>query len=175
MSQGAQEGLVLDLKYKDGYRRGVGIIVCNVQGQVLWARRTRHDGWQFPQGGVEGRETVEAAAFRELYEEVGLQPVHVRMAGRTREWLHYDVPKRYTATSRVTFLGQKQIWFLMQLVGKDGDVCLNRVAEPEFDKWCWVDYWEPAERIVAFKRDVYRQALRELEPFLPQHSVGRSH
>ena len=63
----------------------------------------------------------------------------------------------------------------MQLVGKDGDVCLNRVAEPEFDKWCWVDYWEPAERIVAFKRDVYRQALRELEPFLPQHLVGRSH
>ena len=31
---------------KDGYRPNVGIILCNGGGQVLWARRSRHDGPQ---------------------------------------------------------------------------------------------------------------------------------
>ena len=52
--------------------KNVGIIVCNTSNQVLWARRTRHDGWQFPQGGIEPRESAKQAAFRELYEEIGL-------------------------------------------------------------------------------------------------------
>ena len=34
----------------DGYRPNVGIVLFNNTGQVLWARRSRHDGWQFPQG-----------------------------------------------------------------------------------------------------------------------------
>ncbi|MGB5281960.1 MAG: NUDIX domain-containing protein, partial [Arenicellales bacterium] len=37
---------------KEGYRPNVGIVLCNENQQVLWARRIRHDGWQFPQGGV---------------------------------------------------------------------------------------------------------------------------
>jgi len=48
----------------DGYRPNVGIVLFNNLGQVLWARRTRHDGWQFPQGGVEQGETIEQAAYR---------------------------------------------------------------------------------------------------------------
>ena len=76
----------------DGYRPNVGIVLFNSTGQVLWARRSRHDGWQFPQGGIEQGETVEQAAYRELYEEVGLRPQNVELVGRTRNWLRYDVP-----------------------------------------------------------------------------------
>ena len=76
----------------DGYRPNVGIVLFNNLGQVLWARRTRHDGWQFPQGGVEQGETIEQAAYRELFEEVGLRPQNVQLVGRTRQWLRYDVP-----------------------------------------------------------------------------------
>ena len=64
------------------------------------------------------------------------------------------------------FKGQKQLWFLFQLLGDDADVCLSVSHKPEFDQWCWVDYWEPLERIVAFKREVYDMALKELEPLL---------
>ena len=66
---------------RDGYRKNVGIIVCNDNSQVLWARRVRHDGWQFPQGGIEPRESARDAAFRELYEEIGLSPADVRLLG----------------------------------------------------------------------------------------------
>ena len=62
--QSPREAALGHLEYEDGYRPCVGIIVCNIDRQVLWARRARHDGWQFPQGGIEPRETVEQAAYR---------------------------------------------------------------------------------------------------------------
>lgn len=152
----------------EGYRPNVAIVVCNHQCKVLWARRTTRDGWQFPQGGVERDETAEQAAFRELYEEVGLLPEHVRLVGRTQSWLKYDVPRMRVSARRGQFRGQKQVWFLFQLTGADSDVCLDRVAKPEFDRWRWVDYWDPVDRIVAFKRQVYERALLELEPMMAE-------
>lgn len=150
----------------EGYRPNVAIVVCNLDGKVLWARRTSRDGWQFPQGGVERDETAEQAAFRELYEEVGLAREHVRLVGRTQSWLKYDVPRFHLSPRRGQFRGQKQLWFLFQLLGGDSDVRLDRVPKPEFDRWRWVDYWDPVDRIVAFKRQVYKRALAELEPFI---------
>ena len=32
----------------------------------------------------------------------------------------------------------------------------------EFDDIRWIDYWDPAEQVVSFKRNVYRRALEEL-------------
>lgn len=151
----------------DGYRPNVGIIVCNRRQQVLWARRVRKDGWQFPQGGVEASETIEQAVFRELNEEVGLSQEHVRLIGRTQRWLHYDLPERLRRFSAASsFRGQKQIWFLFELTKHDSHVSLSVSSQPEFDAWRWVDYWLPLEEIVGFKKDVYRRALTELEPML---------
>ena len=41
----------------DGYRQNVAIIICNKNGQVLWAKRFGQHSWQFPQGGVKEGET----------------------------------------------------------------------------------------------------------------------
>jgi putative (di)nucleoside polyphosphate hydrolase len=45
-------------------------------------------------------------------------------------------------------------------------VCLDACQQPEFDHWRWVDYWHPLNEVVAFKRDVYTSALKELAPLL---------
>lgn len=149
----------------DGYRPNVAIVLCNHEFHVLWARRSRHDGWQFPQGGVKRSESPEEALFRELYEEIGLLPDHVEIVGRTRGWLHYDVPSELRRRGRRRrFRGQKQVWFLLQMLGEDNDVRLDTSERPEFDAWRWVEYWTPLSGIVQFKRDVYRRALVELEP-----------
>ena len=132
----------------DGYRPNVGIVLINNAGQVLWARRSRHDGWQFPQGGIEQGETLEQAAYRELYEEVGLRPQNVELVGRTRDWLRYDVPGSLRSRS-ATFKGQKQVWFLMKLVASDCTICLDHSDAPEFDRWQWVDYWLPPRKVVS--------------------------
>ena len=139
---------------RDGYRPNVGIILCNHKNEVFWGKRVREHSWQFPQGGIKHGETPEAAMYRELMEEVGLRPEHVKILGRTRDWLRYDVPN--------TYRGQKQIWFLLRLVGRDSDVSLRASEHPEFDAWRWGDYWMPIDSVIEFKREVYRMALNEL-------------
>jgi putative (di)nucleoside polyphosphate hydrolase len=152
---------------RDGYRPNVGIILCNAWNQVFWAKRINQHAWQFPQGGIQAGETPEAAMYRELNEEVGLNPEHVRILGRTRNWLRYEVPDNWVRKdSRGIYRGQKQIWFLLRLTGRDNDVCLRASSHPEFDAWRWNEYWVEMNSVVEFKREVYRQALEELERYL---------
>lgn len=152
----------------EGYRPNVGIILCNDLNQVFWARRCGRDGWQFPQGGVKHAETLEQALFREMTEEIGLESADVEVIGRTRDWLRYDIPREFRHGPRSSFRGQKQMWFLLRLTGSEDRVRFNSCPSPEFDAWRWVDYWQPLDEIVRFKREVYRQALTELEPLLLQ-------
>jgi putative (di)nucleoside polyphosphate hydrolase len=154
---------------REGYRLNVGIILSNTRNQVFWGKRVREDAWQFPQGGMKRGETPEQAMFRELEEEVGLQSCHVRILGRTREWLRYDVPEQWTRRdSRGLYRGQKQIWFLLRLTGRDCDVRLRANERPEFDAWRWSEYWVPMQSVVEFKREVYHNALAELARYLPR-------
>jgi putative (di)nucleoside polyphosphate hydrolase len=152
---------------RDGYRPNVGIILCNHKNEVFWGKRVKEHSWQFPQGGIKHGESPEAAMYRELMEEVGLRPEHVKILGRTRDWLRYDVPSTWVKREwRGTYRGQKQIWFLLRLVGKDTDVSLRASEHPEFDAWRWSDYWLPIDSVIEFKREVYRNALNELATIL---------
>lgn len=148
---------------REGYRPNVGIILTNHRHEVFWGKRIREHSWQFPQGGIKKGESPEEAMFRELYEEVGLKPEHVRILGRTRDWLRYDVPREWVRREwRGTYRGQKQIWFLLRLTGRDTDISLRATPKPEFDAWRWSSYWVPLESVIEFKRNVYEQALLEL-------------
>ena len=151
----------------EGFRPNVGIILANTRGELLWARRIGgQDAWQFPQGGIQAREDPEAALFRELHEEVGLQPADVRILGCTRGWLRYRLPPRLVRRHQTPLcIGQKQKWFMLQLLGEDSSIQFdNGIEPPEFDHWQWVSYWYPLTRVVPFKREVYRSALKELAP-----------
>ena len=159
---------------KEGYRPNVGIVLANQRNEVFWGKRVNQHAWQFPQGGIKQGETPLAAMYRELEEEIGLQRGHVRILGRTREWLRYEVPAKWQQRNdRLrnehrggAYRGQKQIWFLLRMVGRDCDVKLRASGHPEFDAWRWHEYWVPLEAVIDFKREVYRQALAELHRFL---------
>ncbi len=152
---------------KEGYRPNVGIILVNQRDEVFWGKRVNQHAWQFPQGGIKHGESPTRAMFRELEEEVGLKTDHVRILGRTREWLRYEVPEQWVRRDwRGSYRGQKQIWFLLRLVGRDCDVRLRASEHPEFDAWRWQQYWVPLESVIEFKREVYRLALTELRRFL---------
>ena len=159
----------MDFIDEQGFRANVGIILTDGDGRVLIAGRRGRGGWQFPQGGIQPEETTEGAMFRELHEEVGLSPDHVRVVARTRDWLRYEVPTHFIRRdARGHYRGQKQIWFLLQLTGRDTDMNLRATDHPEFDAWRWNEYWIPLDVVIEFKRDVYQMALTELARFLPR-------
>lgn len=158
----------------EGFRPNVGIILCNSEGRLLWAKRIRQRSWQFPQGGIREDETPAEAMYRELAEEIGLQPWHVEIVGQTKGWLRYRLPRHLVRRhNKPTCIGQKQIWFLLRMLGAEADVKLDLSERPEFDHWRWVDYWYPISAVVPFKRTVYRRALQELAPLLFPNAGAR--
>ena len=151
----------------DGYRPNVGIIIINDEKKVLLAKRLNENAWQFPQGGINDKESTEDAMYRELKEEVGLSHNHILVIEKTKGWLRYDVPKNWIRNnSQQKYRGQKQVWFLLKFVGEDTDIFLRNTTKPEFDDWKWVSYWIPLEKVVDFKKDVYKKALSELEEYI---------
>ena len=129
---------------REGFRPNVGIILLNANNQVWWGKRVREHSWQFPQGGIKYGESPEQAMFRELEEETGLLPEHVKIIGRTRDWLRYEVPDHFIKREiRGHYRGQKQI-----------------------DAWRWHEYWVPLDVVIEFKRGVYQLALQELSRYI---------
>jgi len=98
----------------------------------------------------------------------------VRLVAHTKEWLHYDLPRRLLrnqrrsphgqrAKKRVSFKGQKQVWFLLELIEDESVINLAAGLErPEFDRWQWVDSDVAIKNIVDFKRSIYQKVLAEL-------------
>lgn len=147
----------------DGFRANVGIVLIRDDRQVFLGGRAGGRGWQFPQGGVRQGESPEEALYRELKEEIGLEPEHVQLLASTRRWLRYRLPKQYVRrNSDPPCIGQKQRWFLLRFVGAEDQFKFDSTAEPEFECWRWVDYWTPVREVIFFKRAVYARALDEL-------------
>ncbi len=146
----------------EGFRQGVGIMLINDRRQLFLAKRIGRPGWQFPQGGIIDAETPEQAMYRELWEETGLKSENVRVLAATRRWLRYRLPGRLVRQhAQPLCIGQKQKWFLLQLVTPEECINLAATDSPEFDAWEWVPYWYPLSQVVSFKRRVYRQAMQE--------------
>ena len=158
---------ILTMIDDDGYRPNVASVIINRDYKILWAKRTNENNWQFPQGGIQTGETPEEAMYREVYEEVGLEPENIEIIGRSKDWLKYDVPEKFVRSYwQGRYKGQKQIWFLLRFIGEDEQINLNTHDAPEFDQWRWEEFWQPLNEVVDFKKDVYSQALNELWEFI---------
>jgi putative (di)nucleoside polyphosphate hydrolase len=152
-----------DLIDSDGFRANVGIVLMDDDGRLFMGRRSGGRGWQFPQGGMRRGETPEEALYRELHEEIGLTAADVRMVAQTANWLRYRLPRRYVRRDSLPLcIGQKQRWFLLRLARADAQFRFDLTGSPEFDRWRWVDYWQPVREVIYFKRPVYVRALQEL-------------
>ena len=147
----------------EGYRPNVAMVVINSMNKVLICRRKNTRTWQFPQGGIDNGEDIKNAMYRELSEEIGLSKDDVILVGESEGTITYDIPK--TIRSKVLggkFKGQEQKWFLLKLKKDNSEIKLDNETFPEFDKYEWVSFWQPLNRIVDFKREAYREALSEL-------------
>ncbi len=140
------------------YRRNVGAMLFNAQGQVLIARRrdvpVAQGGWQMPQGGVDEGEDPRAAVLRELAEEIGTG--HAEIIAEYPHWLTYDLPPdRIGIALGGKYRGQTQRWFALRFLGVDADINLDADPHPEFDAWRWAAIGELVGLAPDFKQEVY--------------------
>ncbi|WP_312598955.1 RNA pyrophosphohydrolase [Brevundimonas sp.] len=144
------------------YRPNVGVVLFNRDGRVWYGRRHATPGpynWQFPQGGVDEGEDLEAAARRELHEETGV--TSVELLDRTADWILYDFPPEAMNNAKAWrgFKGQKQQWFAFRFTGEETEIDLAAEKDVEFDAWRWGDLSEACDLIVPFKRSAYEQVV----------------
>ena len=141
------------------YRANVGLALFSKSGNVFIGRRINGRGsfqWQMPQGGIDKGESPEAAALREMDEEIGVAEKLVTLLEETEDWLYYDFPPDLLKRMGGRYLGQRQKWFAFRFKGTDSDVRLDKHT-PEFDAWRWATLAEIPDLIVPFKRPVYEQ------------------
>ena len=155
------------LRDLDLYRPNVGVVVFDARGLAWLGRRAGAEGphnWQFPQGGVDDGEDLEAAARRELQEETGV--ASVELLGRTQDWLCYDFPSGWTGSkAQRGWKGQKQVWFAYRFTGRDSEVNLKLHHPPEFDAWRWASLAEACESVIPFKRATYDHVVEAFGPY----------
>ena len=153
---------------KDRYRRGVGVMLLNRKGKVFVGARIDNtdEAWQMPQGGIDEGEEPWTTALRELEEETGIEPDLVERVSEYPERLKYDLPTELRGKLwGGKYVGQDQDWFLARFLGTDADVNIHG-SHPEFREWKWIEPGMLPELIVPFKRDLYRQLLREFAEHL---------
>ncbi len=154
---------------KAHYRPNVGVALFNRDGQVFYGRRLSgfhdlgegpdHYRWQMPQGGVDAKEDIATAAFRELEEETGVSSA--RMLTITTGWLAYDFPKGY---KKKKWRGQRQKWAAMLFDGSEDEINLIADDHQEFDDWRWGELEDAPSLIVPFKRHVYKEVMTAFIP-----------
>jgi putative (di)nucleoside polyphosphate hydrolase len=150
------------------YRPNVGIVLFHPDGRVWYGRRVGSESthsWQFPQGGIDDGEDLEAAARRELAEETGI--TSVTLLARTDGWIVYDFPADYGGSKQARgWRGQKQVWFAFRFTGDETEIDLEAHGEIEFDAWRWGRLDEAPDLIVPFKRASYEQVVAVFAPLV---------
>ncbi len=146
------------------YRKCVGMMILNNQNQILVGRRLDHPSgfWQMPQGGIDNNENPKDAVWREMKEEIGTN--NAELLYESSNWFNYEIPRETLKTLPWgnLYIGQEQRWFVFRFKGKENEINV-KTENPEFSEWKWIKYDSLLENIVPFKKEVYKNVLKEFK------------
>ena len=150
--------------YNNTFRAGVGAVFINQKREVLAFERINiKDAWQFPQGGLEIDEKPLDAVYRELTEETGILPQHLKLIDTYPEWLAYELD--HDKQSLRTGRGQVQKWFLFEFIGQDKDINI-KTQEPEFGSYAWMTMDKLIEKTISFRKPIYLKLKQYWKQYL---------
>jgi putative (di)nucleoside polyphosphate hydrolase len=154
------------------FRPNVCMLVYNAKGKLFLGERKNHEAhWQFPQGGAEPEYSLRENVKRELAEELGLKRSAIGRILKLKSTHVYEWhnPPAY---ARGRWCGQSQTFWLVEFVGKDSDIDLDAIEEPEFSAWKWCAPRTVRRLAVPHRLPGYESPLREFEAFWRKLNQG---
>lgn len=140
------------------FRLNVAALI-RYKDKFLACQTLRHPNWQSVQGGLDKTdESVEAALFRELGEELGAPAQAFKILKRSNYWRRYRFPPEFLVRGK--HCGQEQLWFEVELLSLDA-VCLDKSCR-EFRDTKLIDIDEFLKTYAAWKRAPFVDFCLEL-------------
>lgn len=146
------------------YRKNAAVVVTDGKGHVLLCERFDKPGMiQTVQGGINEGEDAQAAALRELKEELGLDVSEVELKASLLGTYKYEwtpaIQKKMAQLNRpATYAGQEQYYFLAEV---DPQTVFNLSSEDrEFSRVWWGAPEELLAQIWHRKRPGLEAALK---------------
>lgn len=138
------------------HRISAGALVIR-DGRLLLLRHfkpDRYDFWAPPGGGVEGNETLEAAAERETFEETALRVTARRLAYLDEVWSPDDRTMKF--------------WFLADYCAGEIDLGSNPALDESIIEAAWIGPGDPLPGRMVFPAPLHDRFWDDLASGLEQ-------
>lgn len=148
------------------YRKNVSLITfCGGEFLLVNLVYWPPNYWKFPQGGIEPGESLEQAAHREFFEELGTDKIELIGISEKVRTYNWESP---LVIDNKLYAGQEQRFVLVKFLGTKNDI---KIKEDEVRAYCWTeidnlehlikrkgfdfeDYWKTIREILEEKQDV---------------------
>lgn len=149
---------------RSGFRPG--IVGCFIyKKKILFMYSAKHDLWQLPQGGIDNKETIREAIFRELTEEMGdflekcCEHEFILFGENKIEFpkKNQGYRKLFTDEGKEVLMKGKKYFFII-INAHSPDV---RLKKTEFDDYYWLHYSDAKK----FAEKIYQKGKRRITEF----------
>jgi len=146
-----------------GYRKNVAALI-RYQDLYLACLRSDLNSWQCVQGGVNEKEEVREALFREIEEEIGVLPLYLSLKYESKNWYSYTWPEDILKKEfyKGKYQGQSQKWYFMEIEDPQY-INLPKIKNAEFSDFCWITLDELLSRMIYWKRKPLEKFIEELK------------
>lgn len=118
------------------YRKGVSALIVNNKNEILLVNLESFENKYFaiPGGGVEHDESLEAAAYREVHEELGIEKNSLKLVGKSLVPVLFKFKVITMNRDGNAYEGSERYFFGFRFIGNDSDI-RTKEGEVRFYKW----------------------------------------
>ncbi len=128
-------------------RKGVSALIINSKNEFLLVNLESFKTHFFtiPGGGLEQKETLEEAAYREIKEELGIGKQSLELVGMSKEPIEHIFKTKKLIRDGIEYGGSERYFFGFKFIGEDSEI---KLQEGEVRSYKWVVFKDLKDHIL---------------------------
>jgi putative (di)nucleoside polyphosphate hydrolase len=153
------------------FRKGVSALIMNNKNKFLLVNLEsfKNHFFAIPGGGIESKESLEDAVYREMQEELGIARQSLELIGVCKEPLQFRFKTKKLYRNDIEYDGSGRHFFGFKFIGNESDI---KLQEGEIRSYKWVSYGDLKDYLL-FDNQLSETAekILELFPFVKENSM----